>query len=345
MIGPLLFAISTVPSAGPPVAALVHARDLLLARKYVVLTRLVEDQQRAAAANPAKEDELDWTLNAFRLTNAGVPRLINDWAAASPKSWAPLLARAVNGAVQAGLARGERWASETSADQFRQMAELNAAVRADCRRVLALNRNVCPCYRELVIAAKNDDANPAQLLKEAFGTCPRDYSLHVEYVFGLTPRWGGSYEQMGLAIESARKAGLDEAQVRSLEGYLPIDKASRLLIARRLDEARKVLDQAIDRSPTAILFEERAELNYQRQDAPGALADANAALEKSQGGWMFSAGRLTRLLIARAWAFYSLGRFEEARTDVGWAIEISPTDEQVKKWQVFVGTLPGPVKN
>ena len=339
MIGPLLLAVSTLPSAAPPVAALVQARDLLLAGKYVALTRLVEDQQRAAEANPAKIMELEWTLNAFRITNAEVPRSINDWVAASPKSWAPLLARAVNTAVQSGLARGEKWASQTSPDQFRRMGELNAAMRADCRSVLALNRNVCPCYREFVIAAKNDGTDPA-LQTEAFGACPRDYGLRVEYVAGLTPRWGGSYEEMTSAIESARKAGLDEAEVRSLEAYLPIDKASLLEIARRRDEARKVLDEAIDRSPIAILFEERAEMNHRRQDAPGALADANSALEKSHGGWMFSVGRLTRLLLARAWALHSLGRVEEARTDVGYAVEISPTDEQVRQWQGLLGIPP-----
>jgi tetratricopeptide (TPR) repeat protein len=200
---------------------------------------------------------------------------------------------------------------------------------------------VCPCYKELVVAAKNDNADPAQLFKEALGACPRDYGLHVEHVFGLTPRWGGSYERMGLAIESAQKAGLDEAEVKSLEGYLPIDKASLLQIAGSLDEARRVLDQAIDRSPTPLLFEERAELHYRRQDAIAALGDANAALEMSHGGWMFSAGRLTRLLVARAWALHSLGRGEEARRDIGSALEIAPTNEEVKKWQAFLGLPSG----
>jgi hypothetical protein len=40
-----------------------------------------------------------------------------------------------------------------------------------------------------------------------------------------------------------------------------------------------------------------------------------------------------------------LGRIEEARTDVGWAVEISPTDEQVKQWQVFLGIPPRPQGN
>jgi hypothetical protein len=52
---------------------------------------------------------------------------------------------------------------------------------------------------------------------------------------------------------------------------------------------------------------------------------------------MFSAGRLTRLLTARAWALYSLGRSDEARRDIGLALDIAPTDEYVKRWQKRLG--------
>lgn len=341
----LLLAGPALPSAEAPVAALVEARDLLMARKHAALTALVEARQAAAAKDHAKADEFDWTLNAFRLDNAAIPGLIEDWVKGSAKSWAPILARAVNRGSQAALARGTKWASETSADQFRRMAELEAGMRADCRMVLSRNPAVCRCYVELVVAAKNDRSEPDSLTDQAFEVCPWDYDLHVEHVFGLTPRWGGSYAEMRSAIESARRRGLDAAHVKSLAGYVPVDQASLLQMDGKLDEALRVLDKAIEGSPTALLFEERAELNYRRKDSPGALRDGNSALDLAHGGWSFSARRLTRLLVARAWALHALGKGDEARRDIGLALNIAPTDAAVKTWQEYLGMRSRTGKN
>jgi tetratricopeptide (TPR) repeat protein len=337
MIGSLLVLVaSTLPSAEAPVARVVQARNLLIAKKYVELTRLVEAQQRDAAKDPAKAEELNWTLNAFRQTDPPIPSLINDWVAASPKSWAPLVARAVNSGEQATLARGAKSASQTSREEFRRMAELHTAMTNDCREVLSRDRAVCRCYVELVMAAKHASGKPDPLITQAFRECPRDYSLHVERVWGLTPRWGGSYEEMRAAIESARQAGLGEAQVRGLEAYLAIDKASLLALDGKPNEARKVLDAAIEAGPTARLFDERARLNHQLQNAAGVLSDVNAALEMSRGGLTFSPGRLKRLLMDRASALYSLGRGEDARRDVAVVLDLEPGDHEA---QMFLKAL------
>jgi tetratricopeptide (TPR) repeat protein len=344
MIGFLLLAASTLPTAHDPIAAMAQTRDLLRARKHAVLTSRVEDQQRAAATSSLKADELDWSLNAFRVEDTEIAALIDEWVAASPKSWAPLLARALNKGARARAARGEKWASETSADQFRRMGVLQAGMNSDCRKVLSLDRAVCPCYVELVLASRAGVLEVDPLVEQAFQECARDYTLHVERVFALTPRWGGSYEQMSAAIESARRGGLPEASLKNLASYLPADRASVLQLDRRLQEARAVLDQAIKDSPTPLLLEERAELNQKLGDAAGVLRDANAALEETRGGWMFSRGRLSRLLCARAWALFSTGRKEEALGDVAAALEITPTDPHVVNLHQFLQKAAGAEK-
>jgi tetratricopeptide (TPR) repeat protein len=152
---------------------------------------------------------------------------------------------------------------------------------------------------------------------------------------------------MRLAIESARRRGLDADQVRSLESYVAVDKASVLVLERRREEALKVLDQALEGAPTALLFEERAELHHYRMNFPGALQDANRALELTHGGWIFSPGRLSRLLMARAWGLYAAGRRSEALADMALALEMAPSDMTLKRVQEYFvqnGEVPSPSK-
>jgi tetratricopeptide (TPR) repeat protein len=160
--------------------------------------------------------------------------------------------------------------------------------------------------------------------------CPRDYSLNIEYVLGLRPRWGGSYPEMRSATEAARRRGLDALHLGRLEAQVTIDQASLLVSAEKLDEALDTLTQAINLSPTGILFQERARLNDRLKDAPATLRDANAALELGNGGWNCSRGGLGRLLLYRTRALRALGRNREAGADIALAIEVAPTDESVK---------------
>lgn len=203
--------------------------------------------------------------------------------------------------------------------------------------VLSRNPAVCPCYVQLVIAAKNYGSGPDPSADQAFTVCPRDYSLNMEHLYGLTPRWGGSYGEMRSAIDAARRRGLDAVHLGRLEAQVPVDRASLLELDEKLDEAIGVLDQAINVSPTGLLFQERARMNYRRKDAPAALRDANAALDLGNGGWACSRRGLGELLFDRAWAPFKLGRKGEAGTDITLALEIAPANNAVKMLAAFLG--------
>jgi hypothetical protein len=208
----LLLAGPVLPSAEPPVAALREARDLLNARKHAELTTLVEARQAAVTKDPTKGSQLDWTLNAFRLDMAEIPGLIEEWITASPRSWAPLLARAVNRGKRAALARGERSASRTSDDQFRRMAELHAGMRADCRMVLSRNRAVCPCYEELVLAAKHGSRERDPQIDQAFEVAHR--TIPCTWSTSLGWRLGGADRTSKCGWRSSPHDGVDSTPIR-----------------------------------------------------------------------------------------------------------------------------------
>jgi tetratricopeptide (TPR) repeat protein len=334
-----LAAVEVVP-AEAPVRALQEARDLLYARQFAELTALVETQHREAARDPALENQLGWTLEVFYSKAPEVPRLIDEWVQQDEVSWAPLLAKAMSSSTQASLARGTRWASETKASQFEAMERAHTQMRAACAAALAREPKLCQCHIELTMAAKHYRGSVG-VLDEALEACPLSYVLHVERVFGLTPRWGGSYPEMRAAVRTAGRFGLAGALLKNLESYIPADQASVLVLKDEPREALTVLDQAISASPTPLLYQERARLNRRLRDAAGTLRDANQALELSNGGWIFSARRLTDLLVARAWALSQQGRTQAAKNDIALALVLSPSSSSVKRWQERLG-VPDP---
>lgn len=323
-----------------PVANLEAARKLLMARDFAALTKLVEAKQAAAMNAPAR-GRLDWTLNAFELPFPAIPVVIDEWVRSTPASWAPLMARAVNRKYQAGLARGEKLASQTSAQQFRTMEELNEGVISDCRAVLSRNPGVCPCHRVLAITAKSSPA-ARDLMEQAFKACPLDQTLNIEYVFGLTPRWGGSYEEMRAAIAKARQRGLPPEDVKSLEGYIPIDQA--LTEQGDFGAALALLEAALSKTgATPQLLQESAKFRRRMKADPArTLADADAALDLSHGGLGFSVGRLSRLLLDRAWALSALRRLPDARADIELAAKINPTDRETLSWVNYLRAPAAP---
>jgi hypothetical protein len=130
MLALMLMLYGPVPSASPallepanaPIAAFVEARDMLAARRFADLTALLE-RLRNSSEIPENADALRWRLAAFELQDAKTSELLDEWIKAQPKSLVPLLARAAHRSQLATDARGAKFASETSPEQFRGMAE------------------------------------------------------------------------------------------------------------------------------------------------------------------------------------------------------------------------------
>jgi len=313
-----LTVVDTPRSVEAPVRALVQSRDLLRARRFTELKTALEGAERTGT-----EDELEWMTYAFRSDDADIPGLLDGWVREEKTSWAPLLARAINLGHRAGKARGAGWASQTSGEQFRRMSELYAAMRTDCAVALSRKPDLCACHAAIVRADKNDESDP-RVIDAALKACPKSYSVHVERVVGLRPRWGGSYEEMRGAIELARKLGLDEDEVLNLEGFIAADYASLLSDEGKPQEALKVIDAAIQKTPARALMYERAMLQRRLGNATETLAAVNEAIQRANGGWEFSSRSVVELLAARVWALHELQQDEAARKDIALWVALVP---------------------
>jgi hypothetical protein len=124
-----------------------------------------------------------------------------------------------------------------------------------------------------VAAAGGAREELSKVTAQAVATCPTCFQVRVTALLNSTPRWGGSYELMA---EIARGADPGKnPRLRLLSGYADLDRADRLRMDKKNDEALA----AIDRSPIWI---------EPSLDGPGAPISSSSARRRPRGS---SAGR------------------------------------------------------
>jgi len=314
-----LGSLSGVPE---PVEYIQNVRALLSAGQFSKVESLfVAAQREAEAGNP---NLMHWAMYGTRGISAQIRLSLARWEAASPRAWAPFLVQANELLEAAGSARGSKWASETSPEQFARMAEYDARMKLRCERALQLKPNLCSCHNLLLDAAHRSGESTTSVIERGHRTCPADLDLAMTELNYLTPRWGGSYPQMEAAIAAARSRGVSVDRLPTLRNLIRLDKALVYENERDRDGAVRVLTEGIAAEPTLALFRERARHHRILKQPELALSDANQSILLSKGGWDPAPGNLAAVPYTRAWALHALKREEEARADIRTVLAIAP---------------------
>ena len=199
-------------------------RSLLQHRRFAELTAYVEELQAAFEQDFRREY---WPSDASEALGAGDPELsplLDEWARAHPRSFAPYLARGAHWVNRALAARGGRWAGETSREDFAAMSaaletalpDLDTAVALRPRLVAALNKKIQALQRW-----SRTKVQMRTVVDEATAACPECFQVRATYLLSLEPRWGGSYAQMlAYAAEAPRERN---PKLALLPGYVDLD--------------------------------------------------------------------------------------------------------------------------
>jgi hypothetical protein len=192
------------------------------------------------------------------------------WLSAAPKSPYAMLARGMYLREQAWKARGDKWASETSADRMRRKSEIVAEAVPLLRASYKREPRLMPAYAGLlnlgVIESRDD------WVKEAIdaGTKrdPGCYDLMYQRMFSMKPRWGGSYEAM-LAYANEMAPKIPQRPLLAASQAIPFaDRGDFLLNNDQYTrEAREVLDLAVAAGVDAEAFYDAADEALNRKGA------------------------------------------------------------------------------
>jgi tetratricopeptide (TPR) repeat protein len=307
----------------------LDTQRLLRARDFAALARRIEEAQHRFEADARTEVDYLRVLGAFDSADPALTPLLDAWLAASPDAWPARLARATHFNAVAWRRRGGNWSRETSEDQQAGLRDFLRKSVEDTRAALAREPKLAPAYRLLISAAMAVGDNEAclRIAGQGLTVAPASLRIRTRLATCLLPRWGGSYEALTALGREAAMHVKENPALAALAGWVDWDRATLAKSEKHYDEAIKLFTRALEAGEYWEFYEERAEAYYHQKRYTETLADvarAMATVPEDPG-----------LLVLRAQTVWSLGRPEDAVTDLRLATELDPTDNDVVSFRNF----------
>lgn len=308
--------------------------EMLHARDYATLTRIIESRNERALADVQEEWELGRVIDAFGIADDGIETLFDDWVQAQPESYAPLLASAQYRFTLAYLMRGARLAARTTREQFQGMREQLALLVENVEAALSKDRNLSEAYRLLIDAAR---AGGTQIecgiaAKQGLGIMPASYRIRAALAYCRLPRWGGSFANVQAIADQADPFFNDNPRLAALHGFVDFDRGR----SAEGNEALQHLDAALLKGAHWSYYNERARVHREAKRFEEALQDSDEALTLSPDS--------PDVLIGRLYALLGLGRIDEIPETVALIETIDPMNTDLpafKEYSLKVAAVEG----
>jgi tetratricopeptide (TPR) repeat protein len=211
----------------PPITAdkLTIVADLR-ARDFNKLEATLMSYQTAAESNVTQEVNVHQAFDAFARADPALDALLQEWVKRSPRSYAAHLARAEFLFEEASNARGAKWASETSAQQFQRMGDYLAAAHKEITATLGLNPKVIEAYalliKEQTEGGSQEDCRKAT--EAGLKEIPASFVIRSTMMVCLEPRWGGSYKRMDQFAAETQTYVHENPRLAALKGFADYDR-------------------------------------------------------------------------------------------------------------------------
>jgi len=295
---------------------------MLFQGKFADLNALLEKRQEAAIRDVRLEDDIIAAYEAFWINDRSYESLFNRWIAEFPNSYLPYLARAKYFYNLAFELRGGKWASETSDKQFQEMKFYLSKSEQDIQQALQRHaKGIMPYYLLVGMDRSNKPRAGKPLLAKALEVEPASLHLRAKYLSGITPRWGGSYEEMQEIIDESIGYLTQNPRLAILQGYPYYDAGDLEASKSNYANAELLLTKAISFGDDGMFLKRRAGIRFFLDKADEALRDINRAIEL----WPHDCDYYD----LRSKILASMKRRDEALRDIEQADILSPGNEAV----------------
>ncbi|HVA41538.1 MAG TPA: DUF4034 domain-containing protein [Candidatus Binataceae bacterium] len=202
----------------------------LKAQRFEALDAQLKAFQAQAEHDPTQEANAHFAFESFSNTNGWLGGPLEQWVTQSPGSYAAHLARAEYLFAAGARARGTRWASLTSQQQFQQMVSLFTEGVKEVNAALKLDPKLTDAYALLVEAAKTTKGPQACLIMASVGLrqVPASFTIRAYLMSCLRPRWGGSYGAMDNFARISQAFAGQNPRLAILKGSADADRADML---------------------------------------------------------------------------------------------------------------------
>ena len=322
--------------------------------KATELDQRLSDALQAQRTQPDAAGRLDRIFAAnFDNGSFAVRSLLDAWKRDSPNSAFAFAASGYAYVAMAQDARGTDWIRNTQRDNIDAMDRLAAEADTDLQQAIKLNPQITPVYVAMIHAGGISLGRAYALHAADAGlkVAPTDFSIYRQFMWLMTPEWGGSLQDMRRLVASGLSHAaqnplllLQKADVPAYEANVR-DCCDRPVLSQQFgnvfDEvgtdtlmAEAGTTAARNNLPTvaAVYLSEALRFNPDRDDerrlraktviafgAPEiALSDANKLIADEPGN--------VRDYRVRAYALVSAGDYQHAVTDLQTAIQLDPND-------------------
>jgi tetratricopeptide (TPR) repeat protein len=245
-------------------------------------------------AGKISDAELDFSFGMFASARAANEPLHDEWVNAFPKSRAAHLAQAYHFAARGWAARGSDFANKTSETQFAVMSSAfaRAAKAFDAAEALAKKPTLERAKRIDMLKAVGSRAERDAIYRSTLKLHPGSLAVRYEYLEAVTPRWGGSLEQMRRVGEEARSLPADDR--RFIENLVLYHTGSDYYIRDDYKQAAEYFERAMPMCPGMAGSADGAMYLYttQMKDYPRAIVAAGRYIDRyprAARGYMFRA--------------------------------------------------------
>jgi tetratricopeptide (TPR) repeat protein len=257
-----------------------NIRDIFEKRQFNFLEKTAADIQLAFEQDPSYEYEASDFYGIFCSTLPEYETLLNEWVAHSPAHFAPYLARAEYYHCKGWESRGQRYATDTSEQQFSGMHSYFRKALQDIDAALVINPRLLSAYT-LRISIYNADGGNNQkdaAFDKARQYFPSSFLLYNTMVWAKLPRWGGSYAEMDRLAMLAYKQIRINPELYMLFGRIYADQAWEFRQKKQYDKALALYAKAIKYGDYYEFYEERAKMYLEMKDYDQALEDVNQSI-------------------------------------------------------------------
>jgi tetratricopeptide (TPR) repeat protein len=184
---------------------------------------------------------------AFADSDPELQSRLDEWVAAMPDSYAAHLARGMFYEHLGWLSRGDAFAGETPKERFADMDRFFALAKPDLQKALAINPRLFAAYasKARMERASGNRKLMELALRAGLSVTPEAVPLHLTFLDGLEPRWGGSLGETRAYLESLVQDHPRIAALKWFGGYGDYIEGTALLMAGRYDEALARFDRAL----------------------------------------------------------------------------------------------------
>ncbi|MBH0184337.1 MAG: DUF4034 domain-containing protein [Nitrospira sp.] len=321
--------------------------NLLRTAQFTRLNQLYENLQQHYEQGLINDRDLVLQYQAFYDTSPENEASLNQWVEKAPKSYPARLARGLYYASVGVEYRGAKVIANTPSAKIRDLHHYLDLSNKDLVDSLPLTAKPIVSLLRLLKSSKHRDGKQVnrRWLDDSTLIDPNNYEVRREYMITLTPRWGGSHDEMWAFLKECQDQHLPIEYLKVLEARIYLDQAQEWCCERHQPEKGLVLYRKVVNLLDGINIKERLDAlkgivdNRDKSQSLVTVApEIEAIIQISPDD--------SRILGYRGWVRFQQGRFQEGLKDYETAAELGDAYSQLQFGrQLYYGMPPNIAPN